>query len=273
MTPSVIGRTLRQQEVERQELEEGQIWAGGDTYLSAAVNRHELCEEDRKRIDSNRDDEIKTEIAKENALGRILGDLENLVDSVWTFLFPTTSESLYGIAGLDYGSYWEDPKPTSMPTPPPKEIYKQLSAHELLMEKAEAIGEFHGKPVKALDLNSATDTWEDDDTALRTEYGKLYNEENGPCPPLELMEGYAVCEDRIVRRGTTTEAAGYDKHHEGKANHKGTLTVSTHNAVDNLKPATTNEAHQLTEEGAVILWNAGGSGKHFSMEYTQGVSA
>ena len=77
------------------------------------------------------------------------------------------------------------------------------------------------------------------------------------------------CKDNLVRSTTTTEHIGYDVYHKDDALH----TVEKHNMFTNLlTKVTAQQAQVAMEEGSMVLWNAGNSGKHFIVDYTKEVT-
>lgn len=276
MNPSVIGKAIRQAEVERQLLEENLVRVGGPTYIGA-ISRELLTGQERQEMYTRVDDQNASGDKRDAELEAALGpswyeNLQGVYATItkWSQVSPSTSEKIYGICGLDFGSYWVDPEPVYLGLC--RAYNSQLFAHSDILDNVAPMGNFHGVAVKELSLHKTLDVWEDRATQLRADHAKEYALDFGPCPPigemLGLIKGFeTVCADNEVRRVTTTSVVGYDAFHDSKAEREGTQTVTQHNSfIGSLKSVTTEEAQGLLNEGVMILWNPGNCGKNYVVD-------
>ncbi len=123
------------------------------------------------------------------------------------------------------------------------------------------VGELFSIPIKALNLYH--------EQSVRAEIIAQSNIEGSAgntYPSLEekdvVKPGEVVCADNVVRLPSTTEHSGYDSFHKEDTE----FTVEAHNTLTESLKETTQPLQDL-DMGAVVLWNAGGWGKNFVVDF------
>jgi len=240
---SLEGEYLRRAEVRRQQLAETEVPQATLAYLYC-LNRHDLTDDERTSVDEHQDRALRGR--KEN---RKINTLEVQAQE-------ETSRAIYrGTPGY----VPEDVKADRIGNPKTWYNY-QTYMHARDVEDLKLEGNFGEFPIKGSpDIRGLLESREIMQIADRVE------ESAGSYPSLADMgivrDHEVICSDHIVRAATTAEHLGYDALHAEDI----VRTVADHNAfVEELSTSVTSaEANVALDQGLSVLWNAGGSGKHF----------
>lgn len=254
---SVEGEYERRAEVRRQFLLEGFMPEQTVDYW-AAINRHTLKDSERWAIDTRTDEEVRLGISRPRVINA--NDLK---------IQERTARTLYrddeGFPLIGYIPEFVFAERQPVPT-----VYNlQKYMHTLDTAELSTVDHLGEAPILGMsEMRNALNVREIAQIMDRVE------EATGNYPTLEemgIVKGHEVlCEDRIVRAITTAEHVGYDTLHEGDKEQ----TVEKHNTSTDTRTSVTRDACACwSEEGAMVLWNAGDSGKHFIVDYTQEVAA
>lgn len=229
---SKIGQQLREEEVLRQTAPKN-LPEKSDTYLNS-VSYHDLSNEEKNRLHEGFAERVETESSRKALPDRplFLQELE---------VYTRTAYGIYGVC--------EKPAPElprELPLcPSPKLLPLQM--HEKDIQDLETVGDFHGTPIKGGDLEHLLGTRQEMAIArnLSASKGNSYPS----LVEMEILSAHETVGSKNIIR-------------VGRAN-----TPAEPSAIL-AKLLQTKSAEKDTDEGKMILWNAGGTGKNSIIDYT-----